>query len=196
MITSILGILVLISPIREVTEYSNIVNDVQSQLKADHGYDCLDPISTVHECTHGINARLRGIYRKPCFYVLGNQMFTFDEPKGTLNDVAKSVPIKFRKSLYQFYLIRAQKWWNNQPSYVFDELSAYINALQARSELKRKDRKGIAPKVAEFIVYSICVKSDPKIKKYLQYQINRAIELGVKLDPEVIKFIKGKGYKL
>ena len=189
-------LLIIISPIREVTEYSNIVNDVQSQLKASHDYGCPDPISTVHECTHGINARLRNIYRKPCFYVLGNKMFSFDEPKDTLNNVAKSVPVKFRKSLYQFYLIDAQKWWNNQPSYVFDELSAYINALQARFELKREDRKGIAPKVAEFIVYSVCVESDPKIKVFLQYQINRAIELGVKLDSEAVRFIRGKGYKL
>ena len=179
---------ILVSPIREVTEYSDIVNDVQSQLQAGHDYTCSNPITTVHECTHGINSRLRGIYKKPCFYVLGNEMFTFPEPKGTLKQVAESIPLKHRGSLYQLYLIDAQKWWNNQPSYVLDELSAYLNALQARSELKRTDRKEISDYVAEFIVYSVYVEGN---RKYVQHQINRAVKLGVYLD---VQFLKEKGY--
>ena len=167
---------ILVSPLREVTEYCDTVNDVQSQLEAGHGYNCDNPISTVHECTHGINSRLRGIYKQPCFYVLGNKMFTFPEPKGTLKQVADSIPKRLRGSLYQFYLVDAQKYWNNQPSYVLDELSAYINALQARSELGVTYRKEISGYVAEFLVYSRYVKGG---KEYLDYQINRAKKLGV-----------------
>ena len=101
--------LILVSPIREVTKYSPILNDVQSQLKANHSYGCSDPISTVHECTHGINARLRQIHNKPCFYVLNNKAFIL-KSKGILKDVADAVPKKFRKSQYQWYLVDRQRW--------------------------------------------------------------------------------------
>ena len=168
---------IIITPVREVTQFSAIVNDVQSQLEAGYDFGCNNPISTVHECTHGINSRLRGIYKQPCFYVLGNKMFTFPEPKQTLKDIAELVPKELRGKNYQFYLVDAQKWWNNQPTFVLDELSACINGLQARSELKRTDRKGIAPMVAEFLIYSRYVKGG---KDYLDYQIKRARKLGVK----------------
>lgn len=177
----------LVLPIREVTEFEPIVNDVQSQLQAGHGFGCDNPISTVHECTHGINSRLRNIYKKPCFYVLNNKMI-ISESSGTLKDVADSVPPRFRGSLYQFYLVDAQKWWNNQPTYVFDELSAYLNALEAREELGITNRKEISGYVSEFIIYSSYVKGN---KDYLNYQIKRADKLEVQLN---IKLLKERGY--
>ncbi len=172
----------LIIPIREVTEFDTIINDVQSQLGAGHNYNCDNPVSTVHECTHGINARLRGIYKQPCFYVLDNKMFTFPEPKQTLKQLAEAVPQNLRGKNYQFYLVDHQIWWNNQPTYVFDELSASINALQAKVELGAKSHLSLHSRVAEFLVYSKYVKGG---KDYLDYQIKRARKLGVKCDKQL-----------
>ncbi len=174
---------ILVSPIREVTG-PGIVNDVQSHLPKGHGYNCNNPISTVHECTHGINARLTNLYKKPCFYVLNNKAFIV-ESEMTLKQVADAIPKRFRGENYNFYLVQLQKYWNSElgiwedreGTLVLDELSAYLNALEAREELGVTNRKEISGYVSEFIVYSSYVKGS---KNYLDYQIKRAVKLGVK----------------
>ena len=181
-----------------------VFDDVQSQLPKGHDYNCSDPISSVHECTHGINAIASNSNKSPSFYVLRGKFFVLNESEITLKQVADAVPEQFRDERYPWYLVKAQKFWNQElrtwedreGTFVFDELSALLNALRARIESKRKDRKSISPQVAEFIVYSVCVESDSKIKVFLQYQINRAVKMGVKFDPEATEFIKEKGYSL
>ncbi len=193
---SLILLLTLVNPVREVTKYAPILNDVQSQLQAGHVYTCDDDITTVHECTHGINARLRGIYGRPSFYVLNNRAIMLDEPNGTMTMVANRVPNIYRGPLYQFYLVRARKWWDKQPTYIFDEFSAYINAVQARKILGRPDRGGTVEYMAEFVFYSVCVPwaledDDPKMKAFLRYQIDRALALGAKvnIDGELQEFM-------
>ncbi len=196
MIYSLILLLTFVNPVRDVTEFAPILNDVQSQLQAGHQYTCDDDITTVHECTHGINSRLRWLYGKPSFYVLNNKAIILDEPKGTLAKVANRIPVDSRGKLYQLYLVDARQWWNEQPTYVFDEFSCYINGAQARRELGRTDRKEAIEFMAEFIVYSVCVpwatgSEDPKMKAFLRYQIDRALELGteVTIDGELREFM-------
>ena len=50
--------------------FPEILADVESHLPAGHPYDDPDQITTVHECTHGINSLLRNQYGCPAFYVL------------------------------------------------------------------------------------------------------------------------------
>ncbi len=180
---SLILLLTLVNPVRDVTDFAPILNDVQSQLQEGHQYTCDNDISTVHECTHGINSRLRGLYGKPSFYVLNNKAIILEEPKGTLRAVAKRIPLEHQGKLYQLYLVDARRWWDEQPTYVFDEFSSYINGAQARKELGRTDREALIENVGEFVVYSICVpwstnNNDPKMKAFLRYQIDRALALG------------------
>jgi len=186
MIYSLLLLLTLVSPVRDVTEFAPILNDVQSQLQAGHQYTCDDDITTVHECTHGINSRLRGLHGKPSFYVLNNKAIILEEPKGILRSIAEKIPVDYRGKTYQTYLVDARRWWNEQPTYIFDEFSAYINGAQARRDLGRTDRGEAIEFMGEFIVYAVCVpwatgSEDPKMKAFLRYQIDRALDLGAEV---------------
>ncbi len=183
MFYSFIILLTVVTPLREVTAYAPILNDVYSQLSAGHDYTCDDDITTVHEATHGINARLRGLYGKPSFYILNNQAITLDEPDGTLTMVAEQIPKNLRGNNYKLYLVDARRYWDGQPTYVFDEFVAYTNGAQARLDLGREDRIGVVKRMAEFLTYSICVpwaieSNDPRIRAFLRYQIDRALSLG------------------
>ena len=176
--TPLIILFVFVTPVRTVTNYSPVMNDVQSQLEAGHNYGM-----SVHECTHGINSRLRNLYKKPSFYVLQNRAVTMSEPCGTLASVASVVPRSLRGSDYRHYLVKAQTWWNEQPTYVFDEFVAYTNGSQARKETGKPKGDITIQRMAEFIPYSICVpwatkSKDPKMKAFLRWQIKRAMNLG------------------
>ena len=93
-------------PIREVSGYPPILTDVESHLPAGHPYDDPDRITTVHECTHGINSLLRAQYGCRAFYVLKDRAVLLDEPATTLAAVAAQVPPSLRGEVYELYLVR------------------------------------------------------------------------------------------
>lgn len=64
------------------------------------------------------------------FYVLGGRGLRLPEPACQLRDVAEDVPLRLCGMAYQLYLVQQRRYWNDQPLYVFDEWSAYLNGLQ------------------------------------------------------------------
>lgn len=91
---------------------------------------CGDQITTVHECTHGVNSRLRqahgGTGRVNCFFVLDGLFFRAQEPRPiTLADVASKV--RLRGDTFNTYMVEQCRWWNDEPLYTFDEWTAYVN---------------------------------------------------------------------
>lgn len=57
------------------------------------------------------------------------------EPKVKLSDVAAAVPISLRGMAYDLYLVKQQKYWNEQPLYILDEWSAYTNGTKTAIDL-------------------------------------------------------------
>jgi hypothetical protein len=174
----------LFLPLRDVPHLTGILKDVESHLPAGHGYSDPDRITTVHESTHGINSLLRQRYGCPAFYVLNNRAVLMKEPTTTLSyaSVANMVPPSLRGEVYHLYLKQMQRWWNFQPTYVFDELTAYSNGAEARKQLGIKDRQETVRYAVEFIVYSSCVpmashSTDTQMKEFLKWQIERVIAL-------------------
>jgi thiol-disulfide isomerase/thioredoxin len=170
------------APIRDAGNLPPILADVESHLPAGHTYDDPDRITTVHECTHGINSELRQKYGQPCFYMLDDGVARLTEPKTTLSAVARNVPQSLRGEVYNLYLVNAQRDWNEQPSYVFDEWSAYTNGSRARNELGIKDRQETVRYMMEFCIYATCVArcdngNDPNLKEFLKYQIERCVAI-------------------
>jgi len=89
-----------------------------------------DRITNVHECTHGVNSKLRqrhgGTGKVNCFFVMDGKYTVFKEPRRiTLQQIATQV--RKRGSCYNLYLIQQGRWWNNEPLYLFDEWVAYTN---------------------------------------------------------------------
>ena len=169
-------------PIRQVSGLPAILADVESHLPAGHPYDDPDRITTVHECTHGINSLLRNRYGCPAFYVLNDRAILLHEPKTTLSAAANLVPLSLRGEVYDLYLVNAQSDWNDQPSYVFDEWTAYTNGANARQQLGIQDRQETVRYALEFCVYATCVaraanSSDPQTRAFIMWQIERVMKL-------------------
>jgi hypothetical protein len=144
---------VILNPVRDFPGTDPIA-DVERHLYQGHKYADNDKITHVHECTHGVNGILREKHNGPAFYCMSNRAFLFNEIPGTLDDVAKNIPLNMRGKVYDLYLIKAQKWWNKHPSYIFDEFTAYINGSLAREYYGIKGRGESVEQMLECMVYS------------------------------------------
>jgi hypothetical protein len=169
-------------PLRDASGLEPVVRDIESHLPAGHPYRSADRINWVHEGTHGINGRLRSAYRRPGFYVLNDNAVLLREPPTTLAAVAALVPPMLRGEVYNEYLCKSQAAWNDQPSYIFDEWTAYTNGLEARCRLGISDREETGRHALEFIVYAICVpwaahSQDAQTKAFLRWQAERTLAL-------------------
>lgn len=110
--------------------------DVESQLPDGHPYGHQDASTHTHEAVHGINSRLRAKHPgSGCFYTLNGNYMRLREPNVTLRMVANEV--QHRGPVFDLYLLNAQQWWNDQPSYILDELSAYIAGTIAAIQYKQ-----------------------------------------------------------
>jgi hypothetical protein len=153
MIKAIIVGWIIVSPIRDFPGPGPI-NDIERHLPQGHKYYDNDRVTHAHEGTHGINSLLRSKYNSPAFYCLNNKAFVFNEVPGTLDNVAESIPENLRGKVYNLYLIKAQRWWNKHPSYIFDEFTAYINGSLAREYYGIKDRGESVEQMLECMVYS------------------------------------------
>lgn len=85
-----------------------------------------DPITTVHESTHGVNSMLRNKYSGECYYVGSGRFFRLQQQTGvTLSSVAAAC--KFRGGIFDLYLRKQQQYWNDNALYLYDEWVAYTN---------------------------------------------------------------------
>ena len=84
-------------------------------------------ITSTHECIHWVNSQLRNRWGRPCFYTgAGTFVLLRSEPRTTLATVARQT--QYRGGIYSLYLVEQQQDWNQQPSYLIDEWSAYLGA--------------------------------------------------------------------
>lgn len=146
---------------------SDIMADVQSHLPENHHYnvtardyglnyvdqESLD-ISTVHECTHGINGILRAKLPKGnAFYLLSNNFVAFSEPDVKLSVVLKKVPKELRVFMYDSTYSNGVKYWEDRPLYLMDEFIAHTTAMLYRREKGIKVRDGVPKYALEAGVY-------------------------------------------
>jgi hypothetical protein len=106
------------------------------------------------------------------------------EPVTTLaySEVSQLVPPSLRGDVYGLYLKHAESYWNDHPSYVFDEWMAYTNGSDARLQLGIRDRSETVRYALEFCVYAACVpraaaSNDPQLKAFYKWQVDRVVTL-------------------
>lgn len=117
--------------------------DTECHLPAGHHYAVgSEEATSVHEETHGINSDIRNMYAGgtrtwKAFYVFKDRACVVTEPRFSLRDVTQFVPTLLRGQMYQDYMLRAANGgvWMNEPLYMYDEWTAYVNALRASIEL-------------------------------------------------------------
>ena len=125
---------------------------------------------------------MRNHFNRPAFYVLNDLAVLLWQPPTTLATAAQLVPPSLQGDVYSLYLLQAQNDWNDQPSYVFDEWTAYTNGLEARLRLGIQDREETGRYALEFITYSACVmwaseSRDPQTRDFLRWQTERVLYL-------------------
>lgn len=106
-----------------------------------------DQITSVHECTHGINSQIRQ-GRTNGFYCLEDRGIHLEEPQGKKSDCIKFIPPDMRYGRYGLY-VQGQKDWEGSPLYIFDEWIAYLNG--ARCMLYYADRGSHEGKNTDFL---------------------------------------------
>jgi len=143
-----------------------------------------------HETTHGINAYLRekngGTGNVNAFYLLNGNYVVLKEPDVRMSDITDYIPSQLRgTSSYNLYMIQQQSSWNNEPLYIFDELTSYTNGAIVSSQINERGSSN----VPEFMAYSLALgktieQRDPnywnspngeQFKQFLGYSLQRAI---------------------
>lgn len=114
-----------------------ILADVDSHLPAGHPYSDEDRITFCHESVHGVNNAIRNKYgwKYNAFYVLNNKAILVLEPPTTIQKVANIIPKSWQGKVWQTYLVNQLGDWNDQPLYLGDEWTAYINGTLCGHEL-------------------------------------------------------------
>jgi hypothetical protein len=158
----------------------DIIADLQSHLSNPGLYTDSDLVTTAHETTHGVNSELRQQYGKPCFYALNGKVLSLPhELDTTLSQVAASVPEELRGRGFRLYLIEQQKYWQNQPSYILDELSAYTNGAEC-SRQRQVDAHGEIDFAVECLGYAAVLAKltgDKDVRAIFLYQAKRLEKL-------------------
>jgi hypothetical protein len=171
---------------------SKMMNDIMSHEAPGDSNSYGDLVTTAHEATHGLNAYIRNHYGsgtgKVNGFYLGNGNYQIlHEPQGVkLSDVAGKVPSQLRSHhSYGLYLQEQQRYWQNEPLYVLDELTAYTNG--AIVGLESGARRSL--NVPEFMAYSLALgrvieqknpnyynsKKGEEFRNFLGYSLRRAM---------------------
>ncbi|MEN6507151.1 MAG: hypothetical protein ABFD92_21660 [Planctomycetaceae bacterium] len=96
-----------------------------------------------HEDSHGVQGRLRQQYPgHEAVYLMHGRAALIPVPRFTLTAVARAIPERLRGKRYGLYLVQqARAGWDNEPTYVLNEWSCYINGLEC--DILRRDRANI-----------------------------------------------------
>lgn len=192
----------IIKPTRQITEnWPPTLKDIESHMPANHPYRDKRHVTHAHETTHGLNSRIRSqeitivnglpipqsTANNNASYVLNDKAFIAAEPPTTLSIIASKVPDSLKGMAYRLYLIDQQRYWQNQPLYVFDEWSAYTNGLNTALDENGGDGTySDTLQMIEFIIYSLTLATiinktnyndTDNINKYVKWQITRCMQL-------------------
>lgn len=138
---------------------SRVLQDIESRMPANHGYEFSDPMTWAHETSHGISSRLRMQHGAGCnvFYCLDGKAFVVREPKGSLWNAGSLVPQSLRGNSFQLYFGEQRRYWDDTPTYVLDEWNAYTNGSLCGQELDVNGWHYELLQAIQFSVYAIAV---------------------------------------
>lgn len=185
-----------------VTTCGQALADITSHLHPTYGtqYDVTsDCISWGQVNTLGVDNFL-SIYWNPYtqngidavgFYVMKNRAAFVVQPTTTkLADVGATLPAVLRGPSYSTRLVDPLKDWNDQPSYILDELAIELNGAEVAMDLST--RPSLPPREAmlgsvETALYVLAlgqavyakdaayVKAQPQFRELVAYQVERAM---------------------
>lgn len=176
------------APIQSVNNLGKVLSDIESHMPAGHIYRDSDKITWGHETTHGIHSRVRNKHQRHdrgrinAFYVLEDRAVIIQEPKTTISEAARLVPRSLRGGVFDLYMVRQRRDWNDTPLYVFDEWVAYGNGAAVRADLNIQSRDETVLYMLEFNNYAIAVAmaartNDQQFKRFLMWNLERSMHI-------------------
>lgn len=171
-----------IKPIGPTRGESGYLADIYSQVEPNIIGTYLDGdlVTSGHECTHAIHARIRNsLHVANGVYLLKGKAFTIGKCPIKLNQLAAAVPQNKRGRVYQLYLVSQQRDWNDDALYILDELCAYTNGcivgLDKNLEYRTIDSFNRVKEMYGYaeVLQGMCRKSNFKEQKDLDTFLSR-----------------------
>lgn len=181
--------------VSEKSLYADVMNRARKPFTG-HSRD-----TNAHETTHEIQSVLRNAHggRVNAFYLLNGKAVICKEPGVKISYVGKFCPAVLRSYRWPLYCEQQQQYWNNEPLYLVDEWSAYINgcavSLEDKHAGKKEESTDAASGTLEMGIYSIAMamavekydqeyfKNNKQFILFMKYQWKRAHDLYQKAAP-------------
>jgi hypothetical protein len=118
-------------PLRE-SKINGFLGEIENHMPENHNYRSNDLVTWAHETTHGLCARLRNKYggnydqKTNIFYLENNKCLVLEQPNFTISELIKYIPKDVRGDLFDLYLIKQQRYWNDEPLYILEECHCYL----------------------------------------------------------------------
>lgn len=152
---------------RQLLPLDMIYNQVISNSRSVPFGDVHGRSSNVHETAHGINNELRNEYKKiykknvNAFYAGNGKGIVVENPKIIMMDIIPNIPESLRGYRYNIYFTKQIRHWNDVPTYVVDEWSAYIAGAECSvDDFNRnipQSKSDYVSGALEFSIYSVCL---------------------------------------
>lgn len=171
---------------RQVLPIDMIYNQVISSSRSIPFGDIHGRSSNIHETVHGINNELRNDYKKiyqknvNAFYAGNGKGIVVENPKIMMVDIIPSIPECLKGYRYNLYFTKQIRYWNDVPTYIVDEWSAYIAGAECAVDDSNRNipstKSDYVSGALEFSIYSLCFattvkENDPNYwKKNLQFK--------------------------
>lgn len=187
-------------------DINDVYSDVLSYSKQKPYGDKNGRYTNVHETAHGIHNELRRIY-KPLlkksvngFYCLNGKCAIIEDPKIKIRHVQNYIPEILRSYRYKLYFIDQLAYWDDVPTYIFDEWNCYVLGAECAVDDAKRHRElektDAVSGSLEFSIYSVALAmavkdKDPtfwannkQFKGFIRYNLirsERAFSAGVEV---------------
>ncbi|NDG30447.1 hypothetical protein EB118_10295 [bacterium] len=152
--------------------------------------------TNVHETAHGIHNELRNHYRSiikspiNVLYCLNGKAVIVDDPNIKMRHVSPYVPEVLRSSRFKLYLVKQLEYWDDTPTYIFDEWTCYVLGAECAVDDSRRGRTlektNAVSGALEFSIYTaafaLAIKNinpvfwenNTQLKCFIKYNLIRA----------------------
>ena len=149
-----------------------------------------DFVTWCHEMQHGINNKVKATDTKHGLYIGDGKGIVLTHPEVTIQQVANRVPAKDRGKVFDLYMVKQRKDWNDSPIYILDETLAYYTGCVAHKQLgmgkKRSETFDFAKEMQRYseVLVDTVKKLDPdypelaKLEGFVNWQGQRLAALG------------------
>jgi hypothetical protein len=172
--------------------YSDVLSHSKQKPHGDHD----GRYTNVHETAHGIHNELRNQYRPiikspiNVLYCLNGKAVIVDDPKIKMRHIGTYIPEVLRSSRFKLYLVDQLQYWDDTPTYVFDEWTCYILGAECAIDDSQRGRPlektNAVSGALEFSIYAIGLamavkdhdpifwKNNSHFKAFIKYNLIRS----------------------